>query len=213
VIETDGDELHKVFGVQQYRHAAHVERRLADISDPQTRNADSVLHRIHCAQCLAERFGHAIARVGQHRHVLRNFFGARIETDHVIGRRKNNAPDAREPGCFEHVPAAHDVGRQNRLPRTFDGVAAEMDYAVGACNGCLRRGHVGKVGSNERQAMRIFGRIQVRQDKPWIKRFQHRRNRAADTAGGSSKQYSAHSQFSLDCGSTAPRAAALAKLR
>ena len=50
---------------------------------------------------------------------------------------------------LEHVVAADDIGVEDRVPRTFDGMAAEMHDAVDAGDDFFDVGHLGEVGGHE----------------------------------------------------------------
>src|SRR5207302_926714 len=71
---------------------------------------------------------------------------ARIEADRVIGRREDDALDPFAPRRLEQVVAADDVGAEDRLPRAFDRMPAEMDDAVDPVDHSFHRRRIGEVG-------------------------------------------------------------------
>jgi hypothetical protein len=61
-----------------------IQRRLAEISDPQAGDAEAVLVGIERADCLAEHLADAVAAVGARRHVGADAVMARIEAHGVV---------------------------------------------------------------------------------------------------------------------------------
>ncbi|MEH2507319.1 hypothetical protein V1290_006130 [Bradyrhizobium sp. AZCC 1578] len=97
------------------------------------------------------------------------------------------------PRRFEQIVAADNVGLQDRVPRTFHRVAAEMQDAVDAFADRLNLRHVGEIGRLELLVLAEIGRrLQVAQQQVRIDRLQELAQGCADPAGGAGHQYAWH---------------------
>ena len=185
MLEPDADQLHDVLGRDPDRQPPHVERTRPDIADPEAGHDHAVLVGIERAQRLAERLADAVAAVGPHREVGADLALARIEADGVVGRGEDHALDAGLPRRLEEIVAADDIGLQDRVPRPFDRIAAEMDDAVRALHGRRDLVGLGEVGGDEGLArQQVLGLHLVAQHQAGIERRQQRPDHGADAARG-----------------------------
>ena len=132
MIEPDPAELDEIFRLQPDRQPAVIERHLAEIADPQTRDAEPVLVGIERADRLAEHLADAVAAVGARGDIGADPVMARVEADRVVRRGEDHALDALAVGRLEQIVAADDVGLMDLVPGAFDRIAAEMQDAVDA---------------------------------------------------------------------------------
>src|SRR5947207_1579852 len=149
MLKPDANELRQVLGFDPDRQPPLVERFVIDIADTDAGHAQPVLFRIERAERLAERLAHAVAAIRAYSDINPDLPGARIETDRMIGRCKHQALDAGAVRGFEHIVTADDIGFVDRLPRTFDRMAAEMHDAVDSGGYLLHLPVIGEVGGDE----------------------------------------------------------------
>ena len=185
VLQPDADKRHQVLGLEPNRQPPPVGRRVADIADPQTGDAYPVLLGIERAERFAERLADAVAAVRAHRHIDADALVARIEADGVIGGGEYHALDAGAAGGLEQIVSADDIGLQDRVPRAFDRVAAEMHDAVDAGDDFLDRGEVGEIGGHEIFIAReIGGLAQITPADARVEALQGLAQARADAARG-----------------------------
>src|SRR5262249_61972032 len=104
---------------------------------PRRADARAILVGIERPGRLAERLADTRARIRAHRDIGSDPAPARIEADRMVGGGKYDAPHLGLPSGLEQVVATDDVRIQNRIPRAFDRVAAEMHNAVHAGDGAF----------------------------------------------------------------------------
>src|SRR5258706_6065304 len=158
MLQPDANELHQIGRAQPDRKAALVERLLADIADAQAQDAQAMLLRVKRSDRLAEQLAHAIAGIGTRNGVDADALDARVEADRVVRRGEHDALDALPAGCLEQIVAADDVRLQDRFPRTFGRMAAEIDDALDPLAGALDLVELREIGANEGNACRQIGR-------------------------------------------------------
>jgi hypothetical protein len=151
-----------------------------------------VLVGVERAYRLAEHLADAVARVGQRCHIRADRLLARIEADGVVRGGEDDALHALAPRRLEEVVAADDVGREDRLPRPFDGKAAEVEDAFAALDRLLDLTDVREIGGDERFVRAKVGRrLQVAEDE-LVMRLQQLSHARADAATRPGDQYPPH---------------------
>src|SRR5581483_8402411 len=200
VLQADADQLHEVLGADPDRQAALVDGPVADVADPEAQHAQAVLLGVEGAERLAERLAHAVARVGPHRDVGADAVMARVEPHRVVGGSEHHPLDALAARRLEQVVAADDVGLQDRLPRAFHRVAAQVDDAVDAVDDALHLLDAGEVGGNERLVVgEVGGLPDVAQAKVGVDGLQEPAQARADVARGAGEQDARHVSLLASC--------------
>src|SRR5437762_9852845 len=103
MIEPDPAQLHQVFRLEPDRKPAMIERLVAEIADPDTRDLEPMLVGIERADRFAKYLADAVAAVGTGGHIGADMAMARVEADGVVRRRKHDALDAFAPRRLEQV--------------------------------------------------------------------------------------------------------------
>jgi len=106
---------------------------------------------------------------------------------------KHDPLDLGLPRGFEQVVAADDVGVEDRLPRCFQRVAAEMHDALHACHDLLHVAHAGEVGPHELFIGREIGRsLEIAPADLAVDAFEELAQAGADAAGRAGHQHALH---------------------
>src|SRR3954466_7404936 len=127
MVDADGDELCEIARAEPDGEAPLVDRPRADIADAHHEDFHAVLVGIEAAERLAENLGHAIAAVGLDVDAMVDGLAALVEANRVVARREEDALHAILPRRLEDVVATNDVRLEDRVPRTFDRIATEVD--------------------------------------------------------------------------------------
>ncbi len=116
MFETDADELQKVLRRDPDRQPTQIHRRISEVADTDTGDAQPIFEGIERAERLAEGLADAIPGIGAHRSINADTSAARIKADHVVRRREYEAFDAVTARRLEHVVATENIGLQDRFP-------------------------------------------------------------------------------------------------
>ena len=101
-------------------------------ADAQAHRLQAVAVEVEARQVLAERLAQAVVAVGPHRIAGANDLVLAIEAGDVVRAREHDPADAVLARRFVEVVHADDVGLQDRLERSLDRDAAEVDDRLDA---------------------------------------------------------------------------------
>src|SRR5262249_46243385 len=118
---------------------------------------------------------------------------ARIKPNSVIGRREHHALDAGAARRLEQIVAADDIGVEDRLPRSLDGMTAEMNDTLDAGDRLLDLREIGEIGGDKVIAGgKIRGLADIARPKMRIDAAQNLAQSRADIAGSAGNENVLH---------------------
>ncbi len=120
-------------------------------------------------------------------------FSDAVETDNVVGARKDDTLDVVAARGFEHVVSAGDVVRKYLVPRALARNAGKMDDAIDALRHRDRSFEVGHIGDDVLLARPdILAGEHIREPQQSVAARKACAQDGSDLAGGAGDEYAFH---------------------